>query len=78
MLTNPDLPNAAMTRWIAYISLFTFEIKHAPGTNHRVPDGLSRRSRADDDSDYSDDEIDLDDGIKLVKAPEVEINFTKL
>ena len=71
MLTNPDLPNAAMTRWIAYISLFTFEIKHAPGTSHRVPDGLSRRAKADDDSDYSDDEVDL-------RVPEVEINFTEL
>ena len=78
MLTNPDLPNAAMTRWIAYISLFTFEIKHAPGTSHRVPDGLSRRAKAAEDSDYSDDDVDLDEGIKLVKVPEIEINFAEL
>ena len=78
MLTNPDLPNAAMTRWIAYISLFTFKIKHAPGTSHQVPDGLSRWTKAEEDSDYSDNDVDLDEGIKLVKVPEVDINFAEL
>ena len=32
----------------------------------------------DDDLDYLDGEVDLDDGIKVIKAPEVEINFTEL
>ncbi len=41
MMQAPDLPNAAMTRWIAYIQLFTFEIQHKPGVMHWVPDGLS-------------------------------------
>ena len=68
MMTTPDLPNAVMTHWIAYIQLFTFEIQHKPGISHRVPDGLSRRRRADDDSEYSDDEVDIEEGIKLVKV----------
>ena len=36
MISNPDLPNAAMTRWITYIQLFTFEIVHTPGAIRRV------------------------------------------
>ncbi len=41
MMKSPDLPNAAMTRWITYIQLFTFEITHTPGIAHHVPNGLS-------------------------------------
>src|SRR5258708_40171874 len=68
MMQAPDLPNAAMTQWIAYIQLFTFEIQHNPGVMHRVPDGLSHRLPAEDDSDYSGDDVDIKDGIKVVKA----------
>ncbi len=32
----------AMTQWIAYIQLFTFEIQHNPGVMHQVPDGLTQ------------------------------------
>src|SRR5258708_37820171 len=74
MMISHDLPNAAMTRWITYIQLFTFEVNHTLGVAHRVPDGLSRRPRAADDSDYSDEEIDVEDGIKLVRALPVEVN----
>ena len=28
MINAPDLPNAAMTRWITYIKMFSFEIEH--------------------------------------------------
>src|SRR5260221_5726346 len=73
MMTSPDLLNAAMTRWITYIQLFTFEVRHTPGAVHRVPDGLSHWPHAEDDSDYSDDDVDVEDGIKLVKALPVEI-----
>ncbi|GAA5913332.1 hypothetical protein JCM6882_004090 [Rhodosporidiobolus microsporus] len=45
MLRNPDLPNAAMSRWVAYIKLFDFDIHHIPGNQHVVPDALSRRRR---------------------------------
>ena len=68
MMQSLDLPNVAMTRWIAYIQLFTFEIQHKPGVMHQVPDGLSRRLPAEEDSNYSGDDIDIEDGIKLVKS----------
>ncbi|KAF7761171.1 hypothetical protein Agabi119p4_10580 [Agaricus bisporus var. burnettii] len=37
-----------MNRWIAAILMFNFRLKHVPGVNHKGPDGLSRRRRADD------------------------------
>ena len=74
MMKSPDLPNAAMMRWITYIQLFTFEIMHTPGIAHCVPDGLSHRPCAADDSNYSDGDIDVEDGIKLITALLLEIN----
>src|SRR5260221_7595394 len=74
MMSSPDLLNVAMTRWITYIQLFTFEVRHTPGAAHRVPDGLSHRPRMANDSDYSDDDVDVEDRIKLVKVFPVEIN----
>ncbi len=74
MMISPDLPNMVMTRWITYIQLFTFKVNHTPGMSHHVPDGLSCQPCAADDSDYSDGDIDVEDGIKLVKALPIEIN----
>src|SRR5258705_11162013 len=67
MMQAPDLPNAAMTRWIAYIQLFTFKIQHNPGVMHRVPEELSCRPPWAGNSDYSGDDVDIKDGIKLVR-----------
>ncbi len=75
MMKSPDLPNTAMTRWITYIQLFTFEINHTPGIAHCIPDGLSHWLHAADNSDYSNGDIDVKDGIKLVKALPLEINM---
>jgi len=36
-----DLPGALVTRWIAYIRLFDFEVRYVPGTKHTAADGLS-------------------------------------
>src|SRR5258707_8022339 len=74
MMMTPDLPNAAMTRWITYIQLFTFEINHTPGIAHCVPDVLYHWLHMADDSNYSDDDVDVEDGIKLVKALPVTVN----
>ncbi len=68
MMQAPDLPNAAMTRWIPYIQLFTFKIQHNPGVMHQVPDGLSHRPPTEGDPDYSGDDVDIEDGIKLVRS----------
>src|SRR6266436_6787177 len=75
MMMSPDLPNAVMMRWITYIQLFTFEVNHTPGTAHRIPDGLSCRPCAANDSDYSNGDVDIEDGIKLVKALPVMVNM---
>jgi RNase H-like domain found in reverse transcriptase len=69
MINSPGLPNAVMTRWIAYILLFDFEIEHRLATKHRGPDGLSRRRHAKDDSSNSSVDSEPDKGIKLVKVP---------
>src|SRR5260370_37719792 len=34
MVNVPDLPNAAMTRWITYIRLFSFEVEHVKAKKH--------------------------------------------
>ncbi len=66
MMTSPDLPNTVMMHWIMYIQLFMFEVNHTLGTAHRIPDGLSHRPCMANDSDYSDGDVDIKDGIKLV------------
>ena len=43
MINSPSLPNAPMTRWIAFIQLFSFNMIHVPGKTFTMPDGLSRR-----------------------------------
>lgn len=58
MVNNPNLPNAAMSRWLAYIKLFTFAMVHVPAVpDHVIPDALSRREREAED----DPAVDLDD-----------------
>ena len=59
MLNNPDLvPSAAINRWIAGILLFTFTLRHVPGTQHGATDGMSRRPRSDDDPAEDGDEAE--------------------
>ena len=38
-----DLPVAVVGRWLAYIRLFSFDIKHVAGVKHKGPDAVSRR-----------------------------------
>ncbi len=56
LLNQPpnDLPNAMMTRWLAYIRLFDFDVKHVPGNRNGAADGLSRRGLAPEDESDSD------------------------
>ena len=61
MMNDPDLPNAPMTRWVAYLQLFDFTFRHIPAEKGRVQDALSRRPPASDDSDESDGEAHLDE-----------------
>jgi hypothetical protein len=56
LLNQPpnDLPNAMMTRWLAYARLFDFDVRHVKGTKNGAADGLSRRGKAEDDESDSD------------------------
>jgi len=56
LLNQPpnDLPNAMMTRWLAYIRLFDFDVKHIKGTKNGAADGLSRRGKGECDECDSD------------------------
>ena len=66
MLNNPDIiPNAAANRWIAYIHLFDFMLRHVPAKDHTAPDGLLRRLKAPEDPEQEadDDESWLDSGV---------------
>lgn len=60
MIKSPDLLNTLMTRWVMYLTLFEFEIKHVPMEKHQAADGLSRRKRSPHDSDEEDAEKYLD------------------
>ena len=58
MINTPSLPSAPMTRWVAFILLFSFELVHKPGKTFTMPDGLSRRPADKDDiaKDLDEDE----------------------
>jgi hypothetical protein len=56
-----DHPSALITRWIAWIRLFDFEVRHVPGKKHALADGLSRRPPHPDDP--TTDKEDIDDWI---------------
>jgi hypothetical protein len=48
MINTPSLPNAAMTRWVAFIQLFSFDLVHKHAKGFGMPDGLSRRVLGED------------------------------
>ena len=77
-----DLPGALVTRWIAYIRLFDFEVRYVPGNKHTATDRLSRRPRTKSDDIDEEHEVDIDDFIDAelnafsvapVAAEEVEV-----
>jgi transposase InsO family protein len=65
-----DLPGAMVTRWITWIRLFDFDVRHIPGRQHSGPDGLSRRPADDEEEDDYDEVercIDSDLGVNRVE-----------
>ncbi|KAJ5963047.1 hypothetical protein N7481_001456 [Penicillium waksmanii] len=59
--TATDLPGALVTRWIAWIQLFDFDVKHVPGTSNGAADALSRRPPTKEDLRERDQEQNIDD-----------------
>jgi len=58
-----DLLGALVTRWIAYIRLFDFEVRYVPRTKHTAADGLSWRPRTESDDIDEANEVDIEDFI---------------
>jgi hypothetical protein len=69
MLNNPDeVPNATLNRWLAYIQLFDFELKHVPANRHKAPDGLSRKpfvEGSDEPEDQRTVEEEIDEKLEI-------------
>ena len=63
-----DLPNAMLTRWLTYIRLFDFDVKHIPGSKNGAADALSRRGKSSDDNDESDAEDYFESRLNLVSV----------
>lgn len=60
-----SLPGALLTRWIAWIKLFDFEIKHIPGKKNTAADGLSRKPAGPSDELDDQWEGEVDDFIDV-------------
>jgi hypothetical protein len=56
-----DLPGALVTRWMAWIHLFDFDVKHIPGPKNGAADGLSRRPATQRELHEQSQEMDVDD-----------------
>lgn len=57
MLKSPDqVPNAVLNRWIEGILKLPFTLRHIPATKQLAADGLSRRPKAEGDSEDGDTE----------------------
>ena len=69
-----DLMGALVTRWIAWIRLFDFEIVHVPGKRHTAADGLSRRPRVSSDDIDEQEEDDIDEWILDQLGINIDIN----
>jgi transposase InsO family protein len=59
MLKKPDLPNDAASRWVAYLTMFDYEIRHIPGNKNVVADALSRTTLDEQEQSSSEDEAEL-------------------
>jgi hypothetical protein len=57
------LPRALVIRWIAYIQLFDFTVRHVLGTKHTAADGLSQRPCTESDNIDEANEVDIDNFI---------------
>jgi transposase InsO family protein len=67
MINSPSLPNAPMTRWVAFIQLFSFDIVHKPGKTFTLPDALSRRPISSEEEEFYEDQPDFDEEEPLIK-----------
>lgn len=57
------VPGALLVRWIGWIRLFDFEVKHVPCKKHTATDRLSRRVATYQEMKEEAEEEDIDDFI---------------
>ena len=67
--TATDLPGALVTRWLAWIRLFDFEVRHVAGKKHTAADGLSRKPVTQTDLEDQEREEEIDDFIAAELQP---------
>ncbi|SCV59861.1 uncharacterized protein FFFS_14430 [Fusarium fujikuroi] len=60
-----DVPGSLILRWISYLLLFDFEVRHVPGPKNGVADGLSRKQAGPSDQLDAEVEEDIEDFIDL-------------
>jgi hypothetical protein len=60
-----DIPRALMMRWITWIRLFDFEIKHIPGSKNVVADTLLRKPLGLTDQREKETEGDIDNWVDV-------------
>ena len=63
-LPENDLPGALITRWMAWIRLFDFDVKHIPGRLNGGPDALSRRPPGEEENEAEGE----DDLVETIEA----------
>jgi hypothetical protein len=59
-----DLPNSAIARWLAWIRLFTFDIRYVAGKSYTAADSLSRRPCTTLDNLNEKNAVGIDEFIK--------------
>ena len=74
MLNKPDLSDAAMTCWLAWVKLFDFEVRHIPEKDNVIADALSRKAR-DKDEDTQEDEAEQ---VEIDEVIDATINAIKI
>jgi hypothetical protein len=63
--SGTDLFSALITRWLAWVRLFDFDVRHVSDTKHSGLDGLLRRPRIESDNIDEQYEEDIDDFIDV-------------
>jgi ribonuclease HI len=60
-----DVPGSLVLRWISYLLLFDFTVRHVPGKKNRVADGLSRKHAGPSDQMDAQVEGDIEEFVDL-------------
>ena len=62
--SGTDFPEALLTRWLAWIRLFDFDVRHVKNKKHTTADGLSRRPETESERLEKEKEVDINEWIE--------------